>query len=276
MKKISFLFVFLLSFLAKSQIHRFIYDVEYKKDSTSNLTIKENYLLDIGKSEVLYYTRDFFVADSLINNNIPFPKNMKLNTSTIVSHKASSDNYDEYDLLENTILKLQTKDFQNWKLTNEKKQIKNLTLQKAVTTWGGRHWTAWFTTEIPFQEGPYKFHGLPGLIVEIYDENNNYRFELVKSENIAKPSENQFIEMSRQMSVPVTWEKYKNTKIKFYESPINFIKNGLGDSKNEDFFLNDGTIVDSKNRREINESLRKSIKRYNNPIEKDRIINYSN
>lgn len=63
---------------AKSQAHRFIYDVEYKKDSTQNLTTKENYHLDIDAKEARYYVRDFFTADSLINNNLPFRKESKL------------------------------------------------------------------------------------------------------------------------------------------------------------------------------------------------------
>lgn len=264
----------LIGLFAKSQSHRFVYDVEYKKDSTSDLTTKENYLLDIDKNEVLYYTRDFFVADSLINNNIPFPKSMKLNTSTIIAHKIGNNDFDEYDLLENTILKLQTKDSQNWKLSDEKKQIKNITLQKATTNWGGRNWTAWFTTEIPFQEGPYKFHGLPGLIVEVFDDKSNYRFELAKSENIAKLEENQFIAMSKQMGVSVSWEKYKSTKLKFYESPVNFIQNG--NANDQEFFLNDGTKVNSNNSREINDRLRNTIKRYNNPIELSKAIRYPN
>jgi GLPGLI family protein len=200
--KSSFLLMLLSFFFANSQTHRFVYHVEYKKDSTSNLITKENYLLDIHKREVLYY-----IADSLINNNIPFPKNMKLNTSTIITHKIGENNYDEYDLLENTILKLQTKDVQNWKLTAEKKKIKELLLQKAITNWGGRTWTAWFTTEIPFQEGPYKFHGLPGLIVELYDDKSNYRFELVKSEKYNGKKENQFIEISKQQAIAVEWGK---------------------------------------------------------------------
>ncbi|MFL9832444.1 hypothetical protein ABS765_00205 [Chryseobacterium sp. ST-37] len=28
---------------------------------------------------------------------------------------------------------------------------------------------------MPFQEGPCKFHGLPGLITELYDDKNNYK-----------------------------------------------------------------------------------------------------
>jgi len=254
-----------------SQTHRFIYDVVYKKDSTSNITTKENYILDIGTKETKYYTYDFFVADSLITNNIPFPKEMKLNTSDIIVHKNNNNEFFQYDLLENTVLQLQTNDTQKWNLSQEKKNVKNLSLQKAITTWGGRNWTAWFAEEIPFQEGPYKFHGLPGLIVEIYDDKKNYHFELVRSEKI-KEEENQFIEMSEKLGIPITWEKYKTAKLKYYESPVNFIKNSAENS--EQLYLNDGTIVNSKNSKEIDEQLRNSIRKYNNPIELDKVIAY--
>ena len=255
-----------------AQTHRFIYDVVYKKDSTSNITAKENYILDIGTKETKYYTYDFFVADSLITNNIPFPKEMKLNTSDIIVHKNNNNEFSQYDLLENTVLQLKTTDTQKWNLSQEKRNVKNLSLQKATTTWGGRNWIAWFAEEIPFLEGPYKFHGLPGLIVEIYDDKKNYHFELVKSEKIKEEEENQFIEMSEKMGIPITWEKYKITKLKYYESPINFIKNSAENS--EQFYLNDGTIVNSKNSKEINEQLRNSIRKYNNPIELDKAIAY--
>ena len=254
-----------------AQTHRFIYDVVYKKDSTSNITTKENYILDIGTKETKYYTYDFFVADSLITNNIPFPKEMKLNTSDIIVHKNNNNEFSQYDLLENTVLQLQTNDTQKWNLSQEKKNVKNLSLQKAITTWGGRNWTAWFAEEIPFQEGPYKFHGLPGLIVEIYDDKKNYHFELVRSEKI-KEEENQFIEMSEKMGIPITWEKYKTAKLKYYESPVNFIKNSAENS--EQLYLNDGTIVNSKNSKEIDEQLKNSIRKYNNPIELDKVIAY--
>jgi len=254
-----------------AQTHRFIYDVVYKKDSTSNITTKENYILDIGTKETKYYTYDFFVADSLITNNIPFPKEMKLNTSDVIVHKNNNNEFFQYDLLENTVLQLQTNDTQKWNLSQEKKNVKNLSLQKAITTWGGRNWTAWFAEEIPFQEGPYKFHGLPGLIVEIYDDKKNYHFELVRSEKI-KEEENQFIEMSEKLGIPITWEKYKTAKIKYYESPVNFIKNSAENS--EQLYLNDGTIVNSKNSKEIDEQLKNSIRKYNNPIELDKVIAY--
>ncbi|MGH1516796.1 GLPGLI family protein [Chryseobacterium sp. JK1] len=271
MKKTIFLAALIAGLWAKAQTHRFIYDVVYKKDEASEFLTKENFHLDIHPDKTDYYQRDFFIADSLISGNIQFPKDAKLNTSSIVSHKAGDELYDEYDLLENTILKLQTKDSQNWKLANENKKVKDLVLQKATTHYGGREWTAWFAKEIPFQEGPYKFHGLPGLIVELYDDKNNYKFELVKSTKLDKPVKNMFIDMAKQNGVSTTWDKYKTTKLAYYDSPINFIRNG---NQSDQFFLNDGTKVNPTNRREINERLRENIKKNNNPIDLDRKINY--
>ena len=274
MKTKNCLLFLLISCCATAQTNRFIYDVESRKDSTSQITTKQNYHLDITGNEILYYSRDYFVADSLMKNNIPFPADLKLSASTILKHKKGSSTFNEYDLLESTVLDLQTEDTQTWILTSEKKQLDNLTLQKATTTWGGRNWMAWFAKEIPFQEGPYKFHGLPGLIIEVSDDQNNYKFSLVKSENIKEFTENPMIEYAQEISVPVTWEKYKATKLKFYESPVGFMKNANGRSGNSDFFLNDGTVVSVTNSREINERFRKSLKTFNNPIELDRLIVY--
>ena len=268
------LFVLLCSFFVTAQTHRFIYDVEFRKDSTSQLTTKQNYHLDITGDEVLYYSRDYFTADSLIKNNIPFPVDLKLSTSTILKHKKGSSNFNEYDLLESTVLDLETKDIQTWILTTEKKQVKEITLQKATTTWGGRNWIAWFATEIAFQEGPYKFNGLPGLIVEVSDDQNNYKFSLAKSENLKESAEDQRMAYAQEISIPVTWEKYKTAKLKLYESPLGFMKSANGRTGNSDFFLNDGTVVSTTNTREINERFRTVLKKFNNPIELDRLIVY--
>lgn len=56
-----------------------------------------------------------------------------------------------------------------WNITNETKQIASYTCTKATTKFRGRNYEAWFTDEIPTQTGPWKMHGLPGLILEVYD-----------------------------------------------------------------------------------------------------------
>ena len=76
---------------------------------------------------------------------------------------------------------------QQWKLTDERQTIHGYDCQKATCSWRGRDYTAWFTTEIPVSRGPWKFGGLPGLIVKIYDMKEEYNFELVKLEQMKRP-----------------------------------------------------------------------------------------
>jgi GLPGLI family protein len=267
---------FILSvFLSKAQTHRFIYDVEYKKDSTQNTTVKENYHLDIESKTVKYYPRDFFIGDSLVTNNLQIAKGTQFNTSHVIAHQIGSADYDYYDVLENVVLKLPSKNIQDWKLTDEKKKVKDLNLQKATTSWGGRNWIAWFTADIPFQEGPYKFHGLPGLIIELYDDQNDYIFELVKNQKITTPKSNIYIDHMLKSSVAVDDKKYRDSKLKYYDSPINYLRNATQQTRsNDEFYLNDGTKVGQANSREVNERLKESIRKYNNPIELDKAIKY--
>ncbi len=66
----------------------------------------------------------------------------------------------------------------DWKITSEKKTIKGYQCYKATVDYAGRSWTAWFASEISVPFGPYKFKGLPGLIVSIHDSTNSYKFEV--------------------------------------------------------------------------------------------------
>ncbi|MFD0932397.1 GLPGLI family protein [Psychroflexus salinarum] len=80
-------------------------------------------------------------------------------------------------------------DFSNleWYILSETKEIAGFAVQKVKTNYAGRHYTAWFTTEIPISDGPYKFNGLPGLIVEIADEKEFYVFELTGFKSLKEP-----------------------------------------------------------------------------------------
>lgn len=63
-----------------------------------------------------------------------------------------------------------------WELTNEFKIIDSYTAYKAKTTFRGRNYIAWFTPEIAIDAGPWKFHGLSGLILEVIDDELGVQF----------------------------------------------------------------------------------------------------
>ena len=75
---------------------------------------------------------------------------------------------------------------QNWYVLDSIKTILDYTCQKAKCDFRGRQWTAWFSTEIPISDGPWKFSGLPGLIMEAYDKGRQYHFLINGLENVKR------------------------------------------------------------------------------------------
>lgn len=76
-----------------------------------------------------------------------------------------------------------------WNIQNDTKQIIGIATQKATIKFRGREYEAWFAPTIQINNGPFKFHGLPGLILEIRSLDNSYRFEAYKL-NLFKKEEN--------------------------------------------------------------------------------------
>ena len=72
-----------------------------------------------------------------------------------------------------------------WQILPVTKSIKDYKVQKAKTSFKGRDYIAWFTPEIPISEGPYKFNGLPGLILEIADTEKHWNFEFFGLEKLS-------------------------------------------------------------------------------------------
>jgi GLPGLI family protein len=76
---------------------------------------------------------------------------------------------------------------QDWQISNDTTTIAGYLCQKATCNFRGRNYTAWFTVDIPISMGPWKFNGLPGLILKVYDDALEYNFECVGIEQRKYP-----------------------------------------------------------------------------------------
>lgn len=94
-----------------------------------------------------------------------------------------------------------------WTITKEEKNFNNILCKKATADFRGRKYTAWFTEKYPISAGPWKFHGLPGLILYIQDNTGSYKWQLV---NIAYPYKGNDFNMETNFN-----KRYKYTKITF-------------------------------------------------------------
>ncbi len=105
-----------------------------------------------------------------------------------------------------------------WQITTETKQVQNYTCYKATTTFRGNTFEAWFTPEIPINVGPWKWYGLPGLIVEVYDLEKKEIYLLEKIEKLTE-------------EIPFPSEKLKTVSLKdFVIEKDDFLGNPLGGS----------------------------------------------
>lgn len=110
-----------------------------------------------------------------------------------------------------------------WEILPETKKIKDYEVQKATTSFAGREYVAWFTPEIPIAEGPYKFNGLPGLILEIADTKEHWVFEFFGLEKLSpkmkyKLNLNQYAKTEKEQLEDL-WYRYRRDPMGYANNP---------------------------------------------------------
>lgn len=143
----------------------------------------------IGKRVSKTYSYLLFQNDSirtiLENQNLNFPSPPSGASSAEIIRNNKTGNLKIRHRSDETVFCYEEmKTDLGWVILNEKKTIENYNCQRAVLTFRGRKYEAWFTKEIPISLGPFKFHGLPGLILEINDEKMHYRYKCIGVEKL--------------------------------------------------------------------------------------------
>lgn len=158
-------------------------------DNTSGKTI----VFNTKKTDLPFLFKDFKNREILQTQNIQF-KNYLVKDSLI--------NFD-------------------WKITTERKQILKYTCIKATTMFRGRTYVAWFTEDVPTPIGPWKFNGLPGLIIAVNDTENIYTFELTAADFETKFDSNLMVPVNYQKESAITHSQFielYNKKVKDLEA----------------------------------------------------------
>ncbi len=276
MKSFFTLTALLVTALVQSQTHRFIYELQYKMDSTEAGYEKVNMILDITPKQVKFYGKDLAIRDSL---NKKFGTNFSYTdmTGQVVKRKINSFDNENFINIKNGYYTFKTIDKINWTIADEIKKVENYTLQKATTKFGGRSWTAWFCKDIPFNEGPFKLRGLPGLIFELSDAKKNFLYTLVKSRELPEVSPtSDFLESSfGNKAIPINEKQKHKLLMEFYNDPFAFERNNISKSNNDLRININGKEIHNVD--ELNtqtKSMQEVIRKYNNPIEINKAMHY--
>ena len=194
------------------------YKLEYQPDTLNNEKKIEYMLLTISKSFSKFESKYSYLSDSIIASPIfdqlslnALGKYAVTNFKYKIYKMYKTKTTDYYDIIGQKVYHIkQPYDVIQWKISNESKKIADFTCRKATTSFGGRQWIAWFTSEIPVSDGPYKFMGLPGLIIEISDNRSQYVFTSI---NIKKQIKNIQIDYPKNTVSTTKFDYNKAKKI---------------------------------------------------------------
>lgn len=129
-------------------------------------------LLVESSDSVVTQTDEFTVNTVIFQKSKIFRKSeiqKDFNNNSLVSYEAIYGEKEFY-LVEESIPVM------NWQVLGEKKEFLGFEVQKAKTSFRGREYTAWFCPKIQISDGPWKFSGLPGLILEISSDDGFMKF----------------------------------------------------------------------------------------------------
>jgi len=275
MKKLGILATVLLMQTAFAQTNRFVYQVTMKPDASNKTDVKtENAYLDISAEKSMFYSENRIKRDSVMKANFQsggargFNRDQMESLRSNINYSIEKDKKNQKilykDRLGRDIYSYEEDRPLDWKILSETTKIGEYKVQKAETDFGGRKWTAWFTTDLPYQDGPYKFTGLPGLVVKAEDSEGDYSFDLMKNYKISD-----FPEMTTFGNIiKVKRSDYVKQQEKFKSDPMSFVNSQRGGGISAPMRMGGGGNQNPADmRKRMEERVKEELKKNSNPIE---------
>ncbi|MBU8883789.1 GLPGLI family protein [Kaistella sp. DKR-2] len=287
MKKLSALFL-LVGLMLSAQNNRVIYEYKFAPDSTKSDSLKTEWMyLDISKKGSKFYSKSTFESDSIIQESIRKQMASGMRNIAVSKQRRGGEinyevekTYPEYRTylvsnIGNDTYKVVEDRKPDWKISSEKKKLGTFSVQKATADFAGRKWTAWFTTDVPIQDGPYKFSGLPGLIIEVADQTGTHKMELKGLKKIPESTTEELntqgkdIPMLRKKPIEVNRQQYVKQLKQYENDPVQGMREILNRPNSKVMInVNGKEISDPKEiLRELEKNAKEEIQRNNNKIE---------
>ena len=215
------------------------YKAYHMYDTIGKISKNENMILFVGKNSSVYKSMDKIYNDSLIKDNGPKMQTMDFATNgtrkaTFTQIAKSTNNPNKLLICENLFRDyLITEDIQgamDWQIGSDTKKIENLDATKATCFFKGRNYEAWFCTDIPIPNGPWKFGRLPGLILEVTDITGFVKFNFAGFENVQ--NKNELMPELPLKAIKISKQDFSNLKEAFRNDPETFMNNAFSDLGN--------------------------------------------
>ena len=123
---------------------------------------------------------------------------------------------------------------QEWTILEDTMTVLDYPCQKAICNWRGRDWEAWFAPDIPIDEGPWKFYGLPGLIMKLDDTELHYSFNMIGLQQESEPMY-MFVKPDARKINRLSFLKLKMNRTGTDLVAMDLAKVGIGNSESIEF-----------------------------------------
>lgn len=279
LKKLTLAYTILALFINASFLFaqvKLIYNVKYLPDTLSTQYQEELMGLVIKEKETLFYNETKFRLDSLydaatqqyLHTGIAPNINIKNDFNIGNIHDRMKGKMYLLKNLNSKTYRFEDEKFNRWTINKkEKKTILGYDCYKAVGVFGGRKWIAWYTPDIPIPEGPYRFMGLDGLILEVADTENHYTFTAVSIEKIkanTKIRQVNFINTSKKEYEKFLAKHIEDPAMEIRAASIQSVGTTMRGTDGKTITYND--LIDA-----VTREFREFQKTHNNPIEKGSI-----
>lgn len=107
-----------------------------------------------------------------------------------------------------------------WTLLPDTATLIGYPCRKAVCRFKGRDYEAWYTPAVPRSEGPWKLHGLPGLILKASDSRRHFTFVCT---GIRQNRDNQPIRYPGKTYEPVSRKALQKIYARYAADPLGYL-----------------------------------------------------